>query len=115
MNLPPITIDDIHFQDKRYRYTPDLIPAAIYVSSENFVSTLTTPSGSHKILLLTYDDTNPCNSMKKYEPYRDRVKKDTDLRIVMQICEKNRLYCSTRSDKDEKLYYWHVFQEIIQG
>ena len=42
LNLPPITIDDRPPPHKRARYTPDLIPAAIYVASENYVSILTT-------------------------------------------------------------------------
>ena len=34
LNLTPITIDDRPLPHKRSRYTPDLIPAAIYVASE---------------------------------------------------------------------------------
>ena len=37
LNLPPIIIDDILHPQKRDRYTPDLIPAAISVASENYV------------------------------------------------------------------------------
>ena len=44
LNLLLIDIDDIPRPDKIDRYTPDLIPAAIYVASENSVGTLTTPS-----------------------------------------------------------------------
>ena len=70
--------------DKRSRYTPDLIPAAISVDYENSVSTLTTPSDSPQLLLLTSDDPNPCHAMKKDEPCRGRVKMG---------------YCSRKCDK----------------
>ena len=74
LNLPPIIIDDISFPHKISRYTPDLLPAAISVASKNCVSILTTPSDSPLILILPSDDTNPTYAMKKYEPYRGRVK-----------------------------------------
>ena len=44
LNLPPITIDDRPCPHKGACYTPYLIPYSIYVASENYVSTLTTPS-----------------------------------------------------------------------
>ena len=34
MHLPPITIDDKPRPHKRARYTPYLLPAAIYIASE---------------------------------------------------------------------------------
>ena len=43
LNLPPITIDDRPHSYKRSQYTPDLIGTNIYVASEKYVSTLTTP------------------------------------------------------------------------
>ena len=57
-NLPPITIDDRPHLHKIAHQTPDLLPASIYVDSENNVSTLTTPSDSPRLLLLPSDDTN---------------------------------------------------------
>ena len=68
LNLPPITIDDIPHMDKIACYTSDLLSAAIYIASENSVSTLTTPSDSLKLLVLTYDDTNHHHFMKKDYP-----------------------------------------------
>ena len=47
--LHPIIIGDRPHLDKRARYTPDLLPAAISVASEKSVSTLTTPLIHHKI------------------------------------------------------------------
>ena len=74
LNLPPITIDDIPLTDKRYRYTPDLLPADISVDFENSGSNLITTSDSPLLLLLTYDNPNSPHATKKYEPYRGRVK-----------------------------------------
>ena len=62
--LPPIIIDDVPVPEKIAHYTPDLFPTAIYVASENYVSTLTNPSNSPQLLLLTYDDPNPRHDMK---------------------------------------------------
>ena len=39
IDLPPITIDDRPRQHKIARYTPDLIPDSISITSENYVST----------------------------------------------------------------------------
>ena len=50
MHIPPITIDDRPHPPKRARYAPNLLPATIYVASENSVSTLTTPSDFPDIL-----------------------------------------------------------------
>ena len=47
---------------KRARYTPYLLPAAISVASENYVSTLATPSDSPDIL--PTDDPNILHVMK---------------------------------------------------
>ena len=57
LNLPPVTIDDRPCPHKRARYTPDLLPDTISVSSENFGSTLTTPSDYQKLFLLPSNDT----------------------------------------------------------
>ena len=62
-NQPPITIDDRHHPYKISRYTPDLIPAAIYVASEYYVSNLTNPSDQAQTFLLPYDDPNPLRVM----------------------------------------------------
>ena len=74
LNLSPITIDDIPCPHKRPLYTPYLLPDAIYVASENSVSTLTTPSNFTKLLVPTSDDTNPHHEMKKDVNYCGRVK-----------------------------------------
>ena len=50
MHLLPITVDERTPSHKRDRYTPDWIPDSISVASENYVSTLTTPSDSLDIL-----------------------------------------------------------------
>ena len=54
-NIPPITIDDIPLPNKRSQYTPDTLPAAISVTSVNYVSMLTTPSDSTQVVVLNYD------------------------------------------------------------
>ena len=69
MHLPTITIDDRPptphpTSHKRYRITPYLIPAAIYVASENYVSTFNSPSDSPDIL--PTDDPNDLHVMRKY-------------------------------------------------
>ena len=75
LNLPPITIDDRTRPDKRSRYNPDLIPAAIYVASGNSVSDLTTSSDLTRLILLSSYDTRNHHVMKKDEPYRNMVKR----------------------------------------
>ena len=65
MNLPPVIIDDRPQIDKRAHYILDMTPAAIYVASEKSVRTLTNPSDSPQILVLTYDDPNHRYSTKK--------------------------------------------------
>ena len=44
LNLPPITIDGIQRSHKIAHYTPDMLPYVISVDSENYFSTLITPS-----------------------------------------------------------------------
>ena len=46
LNLTPITFGDRPHLYKRSRYTPYLLPAAISIASDNYFSTLTTPSDS---------------------------------------------------------------------
>ena len=72
LNLPPITTDDRPHLHKRYHFTPDLLPAAISVASENYFSTLTALSDLPD--LLPSDDHNTLHVMKKYEPYHGRLK-----------------------------------------
>ena len=74
LNMPPIIIDNIPHLDKRARYTPDLLPAAISVASEKSIITFTNPSDSPQHLVLTSDDTNHIRYIKKDEPYSGRVK-----------------------------------------
>ena len=45
LHIPPMTIDDRPRPHKRSQYTPYVLPAAIFVASENNVNTLTPPSG----------------------------------------------------------------------
>ena len=75
LNLPPITIDDIPLPDKISHYNPDLLPDAISVASEKYVSNLTTPYYSPQVIVLTYDDPNPHYVMKNYNPFRGIVKR----------------------------------------
>ena len=74
LNLPLITIVDRPRPHKIALYIPDIIPATIYVSSENYISTLPTPSYSPRILLLTSDNTHHRYAMNKDDPYHGRVK-----------------------------------------
>ena len=69
--LTPITIDDIPRLHKRSRYTLDMLPAAISVSSENYCSNLTTPSDSPD--LLPTDALTTLYVMKKYVPLKGSV------------------------------------------
>ena len=64
----PLMIDPpLH---KRARYAPDLLPAAISVSSENSLSTLTTPSYFPDIV--PTDDPNTLHVLNKYLPLKGR-------------------------------------------
>ena len=62
---------DILRPHKRSRYTPDQLPAAISVASENSVSTLTTPSDSPDIL--PSDNPNTLYVINKDAPFEVRV------------------------------------------
>ena len=101
LNLPLITIVDRPRPHKRALYIPDIIPATIYVSSEKSVITLTTPSTSSKIILLSSDYPKPRHTTKKDDPYRGRVKSGYYSRKHDEIrCyKKTRLYCSPCSNK----------------
>ena len=54
LNLPPIAFDDRPCPLKMSFYTPDLLPAAIYVALENYVITLTIPSDLLDLLPSNY-------------------------------------------------------------
>ena len=75
LNLPSITIDERTRPNKRARYSPDLLPASIYVASEKSVITLSTSYYSSLLLLLTSDDPNPLHDIKKYLHNCDKVKR----------------------------------------
>ena len=53
LNIPPMPIDDSPCPNKISHYTPDLLPAAIYVASETSVSTFTNPYDSPGVIVLT--------------------------------------------------------------
>ena len=72
LNLPPITIDGRHRPHKISHYTPDMLPYAISVDSENYFSTLITPSDSQD--LPPSSDRNPLHVMKNYATFLCRVK-----------------------------------------
>ena len=69
MHLPPITIDDKPRLHKISRHTLDLLPVDISVASENSLSTFTTYFDSPKVIVLTYNDTNPRYVINKDKPY----------------------------------------------
>ena len=75
MHIPPITIYDRPLLHKRSQYTPDKIPSAISISSENYVSTLTTSSDSP--YLLPCDDPNNLHIMKNICLYKVVFTEDT--------------------------------------
>ena len=106
LNLPPITIDNSPRLHKRYHYTPYLLPAAISVASENYVSTLTAPYYLPQILLLPYNDTNTPQNMNEDEPYHGRVKivYCSSKHDEKGYYKKTRFYWSMCSDKGRKFY-----------
>ena len=75
LDIPPITIDDSTYLDKRAHYTPYLIPAAISFASENYVSNLTNPSDMPHVLVLNFDDPNPQHYINKDKPFHVKVKR----------------------------------------
>ena len=72
LNLHLITIDYRPRPHERSHYTPDLIPDAISVASEDYFSTLTTPSVFSDIL--PYSDTKTLHVMNKYLPFLGMMK-----------------------------------------
>ena len=95
MNIHPMTIDDSSRPNKISRYTPYQFPNTTYVAYGNYVSTLATTYDSSKTLFLTYDDTNPHHTTKKYNPVHVRVKIGYfQRRRDGKICyKKPRFYC----------------------
>ena len=73
LNIPPITIDDITSPDKIACYTPDLIPDAIFISSEKYVSTLTTPYDYSQVRVITSDELKAHHPTKKDNPVHGKV------------------------------------------
>ena len=67
LNIPPVTIADRPRYHKRACCIPYLLPSAISVESENYVSTLITPCGSPRLFLLSSDYPNHLGVMKKIE------------------------------------------------
>ena len=98
---------------KRALYTQNILPDVISVASGNYVSTLTTPSGSPD--LLPTDDHNNLHVMKKDVPLKGRFNRRYCCRKHGQIrCYKNTMfYCCTCSDKDKSFYYFHGFSRIF--
>ena len=68
--ITPITIDDRPCLHKRSQYTPDMLPYAFSVSSENYFITLTTLYDS--LYLLHSDDPNTMHVLKKYATLKGR-------------------------------------------
>ena len=111
-HLPPITIDDIPRPHKRALDNPDLIPAAISVASEDYVSTLNTPSDFPDILP-SYD-TNTLHLLKEDLPFQGRVNRGYCCRKnrPKRCYKRKRFYCSTCSDNSKKFYFRHGFFRI---
>ena len=82
-----------------------MIPAAISVASENYVSSLTTPSYSPD--LFPTDDPNTLSVTKKDMPLKVRVHRGYCCRENGQkiFYKKTRFYCYKCSDEDKKFYY----------
>ena len=112
LNLPPITFDDRPRPHKRAQYKPGLLPAAIYVAYEDYVSTSTTPSVFP--YLLPSDDPNILHVMKKGVSLLWRMKIGYCCRKHDQktFHRKTRFYCSTYSDKSKTFYYCRGFSRI---
>ena len=97
---------------KRGWYTPYLLPAAISVASESYVSTLTTPSDFP--YLLPTDAPTTLHITKKDVHLKVRVNREYCWRKHGQIIcyKKTRLYFSTCSDQDKRFYYCREFSSI---
>ena len=75
LNISPITIDDRIHPDKRDRYTPDMLPAAIFVASEKYGGTFTTRYNYPQFIVLTSHGPNCHHAIKKYNPVHGRAKR----------------------------------------
>ena len=113
MHIPPITIDDRPRPHKRAQYTPDLLPTAISIASEIYVSNLTTPPDSTDIP--PSGGPNTLHVMKKYMHLEGRLHRGYCCRKHgrKRCYKKTRLYCSTCSDKNNRFYYYHGFSRIV--
>ena len=74
LSLPPMPIYDSPHPNKRSRYTSDPLPAAIYVTSGNYVSTFTTPYEYPQVILLNSDDLNTHHTIMSYNHFYVREK-----------------------------------------
>ena len=95
LNLPPVSIDDSSGLNKISRYTPDLLPASIYVAYGKYVSTLDTPSELPQVVILTYDAPNTDHAIiiDKHDcatEKRGYFSRSHDGKYAL----KNRLFCS---------------------
>ena len=97
---------------KRSRYAPDLIPSAISVASENYVSTLTTPSNFEYLLPTDYPNT--LHVLKKDVLLKGRLHRGYCCRKHGRIrwYKNTKCYFSTCSGEDNKFYYFHGFSKI---
>ena len=75
LNFPHFAIDDSPHPNKRSRYTSDHLPDAISVTYGYYVSTLTTPSNSPKLLEPNYDDPDTLHTIMSGNPYHGRIKR----------------------------------------
>ena len=75
LNIPPMPIGNITCPNKTSHYTSEPLPAKIYVTSEKYVSTLTTPSNPPQFILINYDDTNTHHTIISYNHFCDRDKR----------------------------------------
>ena len=74
-----------------------------------------TTSDSPQLLLITYDDPNPTNAIKKDDPYHGRVKIGyCSRKHDGNVCYKNTWsYLSKSSDKEKKIYTIMGFTGMI--
>ena len=111
LNPPPITIVNRPRQNKRSSYAPDLVTDTILIASENYISNLTNPSDSPRLILLLSDDPNHLHAMEKNDHFHCRIKIWYCTRKHnKKRCYKNtRIPCSKCYDKDKRLHYCHGF------
>ena len=73
---PPCILVIIPYQ-KRSRYTPDILPDAIYVISINYAITFTKPYEPPQVIILSYYVTSAYHTIIIYKPGHAMEKKDT--------------------------------------